>query len=203
MKEIDLTPEWYRANRKRKHAVVIRIVLLSVLVIELILGTAGVFVQKAAARQEMVELRNDFTRQTEVLQGFDKFLLQLDRLREKRALLSDVAGGAPMHRILAELSRLMPESTVLTAVRLTQQRRIGDADVIETDRSGDCELSECAGRIDITGWASSDVDVGVFMSNVAGSALFRDVNLTYSQPVVVNGRMARDFKLTCAFPQFE
>ncbi len=57
--------------------------------------------------------------------------------------------------------------------------------------------------LEITGWASSDVNVGAFMSNVAESALFRDVTLTYSRPVVVKGRAAREFKLTCVFPQFE
>ncbi len=205
MKEIDLRPDWYRTSRRRKRNVMIRVTLLGILAVELILGSVGILVQKAAARQEMVELRSGFERQTEVLQDLDGLLLQLDGLRKRRELLSDVAGGAPVHCLLAELSRLMPESTVLTEVRLAQQRRIGDANVVEKDGSEHSELSEGegAGRLEIKGWASSDVNVGVFMSNVAESALFRDVTLTYSQPVVVKGHAAREFKLTCVFPQFE
>ncbi len=148
MKEIDFRPDAYRMTRRWKRNLVIRVTLLGVLAVELILGSAATFTQNASARQEIVELLGGFERQTEALQNLDGLLLQMNGLRKKRELLSDVAGGAPVHCVLAELSQLMPESTVLNEVHFAQQRRIGDANVVKEGGSEHSEPSEseAAGR---------------------------------------------------------
>lgn len=212
MREIDFRPEKYRMSRKRKRDRVIRATLLGILAVELILGSVGTRIRTAAAREDVVKLRGEFESQAEVLRGLDDLLTDMGELRSRRQLLSDVAGGAPVHSMLAELSHMMPDATVLTEVYLTQERRIGDASAV-TD--GGLEPAATppsphskgghkrVGRLEITGWAASDINVGSFMTNMAGSALFRNVRLNYSKPVVVKGRAVREFKLTCGFPQFE
>lgn len=205
MKEIDFRPNWYCVIRRRKRNAVIRVSLLGVLAVELILGSVGIVNQKAAARQEIEGLRDDFERQMEVFKDLDKKLALLDGLHRKRELLSDVSGGAPVHGMLAELSQLMPDDVVLTEVRVNQQRRIRAARGVVEDEAEMPVPSENdgVGRFEITGWASSDVSVGALMTNMANSKLYQDVTLSYSQPVVVKRRVAREFKLTCVFPQFE
>jgi len=205
MKEIDFRPDWYCVIRGRKRAALIRIALLGVLGVELILGSVGIVTQKAAARQEIDGLRGDFERQMDVFKDFDAKLALLDRLRRKRELLLDVSGGAPVYRMLAELSHLMPDDVVLTEVRVAQHRAINAARGIAEDKGGTTEPSEHdgVGRFEITGWASSDVSVGTLLTNVANSRLFQEVALNYSQPLAAKRRVAREFKLTCVFPQFE
>jgi len=203
MKELDFRPDWYRALRRRRRTTVIRVVLLGILAAELVVGSLGVYTKKAIARQDIDGLRKDFERQVAVFKDLDEKLSLLEQLRRKHRLLSDVGGGAPTHRMLAELARAMPEDVVLTRIRLVQQRSI---DGVETGAATGPEAGQGgaeAGRVELNGWAATDVSVGTLMTNMAKSELFRDVVLSYSQPAVINRRVAREFKLTCVFPQFE
>jgi Tfp pilus assembly protein PilN len=205
MKEVDFRPDWYREGRKRKRNVVIRVTLLGVLALELFLASLGTFAQSATAQEEMAELQRSLDSQVEALRDLGELEAQLHNLRKKQELLSDVAGGAPVHCVLAELSRVMPGSVVLTEVHFAQQRRIADANMIADDEAPSPELTEWdeLGTLEITGRAPSDVKVGVLLTGMAGSDLFRDLTLSYSQPVVVRGQVAREFKLTGTVPQFE
>jgi len=205
MKEVDFRPDSYRVGRSRRRNMVIRVTLLSILAAELVLGSLGSFTQKAAARQEMIEVMDGLESQADVFQEIDGLLSELNGLRQKRELLMDVAGGAPMHRVLAALSHLMPETVVLNGVKVVQKRRIGDTSTVAAEGSKRPASAEKdgVGRLEIAGWAASDVDVGAFMSNMAESALLRNVKLSYSKPVIVKGRAARGFELICEFPQFE
>ncbi len=178
----------------------IRAALLGILAGELILGSAGTFAQRASARQEISELQDSLQDQVELLRDLDELKVHLDSLRKKSDILSDVAGGVPVHGVLAELSRVTPDSMVLTHLHLTQRRHIRD--LAASDSPGRPEDDE-GGILEITGRADSDIVVGVLMTSLADSVLFEDVKLTYSQPTEVEGRGVREFKITCSFPQFE
>jgi Tfp pilus assembly protein PilN len=204
MREVDFIPGWYRASRQRKRDLVIRAAFLGVLAVEMVLVSVGSYVQRAAARENLAELETSFKGQAEVITSLSQLVLRLEELREKRQLLSDVAGGAPVHGVLAELSRLMPEATALTRVGLVQSRRIGAAGrQQEGDAGKDAAQPDDEGTLEITGWAASDVHVGSLMTNLAESPLFSDVRLRYSKPVAVNDREVRTFQLTCELPQFD
>ncbi len=201
MKEIDFRPDRYRVRRTRKRNVVIRVTFLGVLAVVLILGSVGAYARKAIARQEMAGLQGDLESQAKVFKGIDAMLVHLDDVRDKRQLLSDVAGGAPLYRVLAELAHAMPDATALTKVHVAQKRKIGDTG----DLPGGVDATWIDGmsKLEVTGWTDLDVNVGRFMARMSESALFRNVRLGYSNPVVVEGREVREFKLTCLFPEFE
>ena len=205
MREIDFRPDSYRESRRRKRDVIIRAMLLGALVVEMILVSLGFHAQTATAREAVVELNSNLASQTEVLRDLDRLLQDLGDLGDKRRLLSDVDGGAPLYSVLAEFSRLMPEATALTEIRLSQNRRIGHASTArenDPDHVGSMKTDE-TGYLEITGWAASDVDVGNFMTNLDGSALFTDIQLRYSKPATIRDRKAQEFKLTSKFPQCE
>ncbi len=205
MREIDFRPDSYRESRRRKRNVMIRAMLLGALTLELVLVSLGFHAQTATAREAVAELNGNLASQTEVLRDLDRLLGNLGDLGDKRLLLSDVDGGAPLYSVLAELSRLMPQDTALTEIRLSQNRRIGQAIAArenEPDHVGSMKTDE-TGHVEIMGWAATDVDVGNFMTNLAGSALFTDVQLRYSKPATIRGRKAREFKLASRFPQCE
>ena len=63
--------------------------------------------------------------------------------------------------------------------------------------------TEKASELKIKGLAASDGDIGALMSRMAGSAMFANVALVYSQPVIRGGVPVREFELTGAVPQFE
>lgn len=205
MREVDFIPSWYRASRQRKRDLVIRAVFLGVLAVEMVLISVGFYAQRAAVRKNLAELEASFEGQAEVITDISQLVLRLEELRNKRQLLSDVGGGAPVHGVLAELSRLMPDATALTRVGLTQSRRIGEAGRREAGDAGKvvAQPDDDEATLEITGWAASDIHVGSLMSNLARSPLFGDVRLRYSRPVAVNDREVRAFQLTCELPQFE
>ena len=205
MKEIDFVPDWYRASRRRRRDLMVRVTCLGILAVAMIAASAGRYAQTASARKDLTHLQASFKGQADVIHGRSVLELRLEQLRDKQQLLANVAGGAALHGLLAALSHLMPDAVVLTELRVAQGRRIADA------RPPEGEASEHAappagdrdGTLEIKGRAASDVNVGSLMTNMARSRLFRDVRLRYAKPVVVNGRQARDFKLTCRLPQFE
>lgn len=205
MKEIDFRPDWYCVIRKRKRDAVIRASLLGVLAIELGVGFLAVSTRNAEAQQQLSDLRSALENQATAFESFGELVIDLSELRTKRALLSDVAGGAPVHAILAELSGLMPESLAITAMSYKQHRRIGGRVAVEGStpaKSGTMQMENDNG-LEIKGLAASDGDIGAFMSRMAASSLFTNIALTYSQPIIRGGFPARDFELTCVVPQFE
>ena len=205
MKEIDFIPDWYRANRRRRRDLAVRATCLAVLAVAMIAASAGRYAQTAAAREDLAQLQASFESQEDVIHGLSVLELRLAELGASRQLVSDVAGGAPMHGVLAELSHLMPDATTLTELRVAQGRRIADARPAahEDPDSAAPAPDDRDGTLEITGWAVSDINVGSLMSNMARSPLLHDVRLRYSKPAVVNGRQAREFRLTCRLPQFE
>ncbi|MFQ5591418.1 MAG: PilN domain-containing protein [Phycisphaerae bacterium] len=205
MREIDFRPEHYRTIRSRKRNMVIRAALLTVLAVELGLGSVGTYAQKAATRRDMDELRVDLVKQAGVLRGLDVLLVDLDELQTKRRLLSDVIGGAPVHCVLAELSRLLPDDLVLTEVHIVQRRGIRGAEAVaevDSESTAPREIDE-AGALEMLGFGASDAKVGRFMASMAGSELFSDVSLHYSKSVTLEGVTVQEFRVTGTFPQFE
>ncbi len=204
MKEVDFRPNWYCAARKRRRDAIIRAALLGVLALELSLGLLTVSSRKAEAKQQLANLRSALENQTTVFQDLDALSIDLDELQKKRAMLSDVAGGASVHSILAELSQIMTESLTLTSIKYKQRRKVGVHPMQDKrpDTPGAAEI-EVANELGINGLAVSDRDVGMLMSRLASSVLFENVTLVYSRPVIRADTPAREFKLKCVVPQFE
>lgn len=203
MSAIDFRPTWYRAQFQRKRETVIRLTILGVLAIELILGSLGTFTQKAVAHQKVATMRTALQDQNETLQHLGKLQVELTELREKQQLLLDITGGAAVHTILAELTAMLPEAAVLSELRLVQHRRVADQIPNLDAKTGGLTTEAEQGRLEITGWASSNINVGTFMANLSESVLFQNIRLLYSRPASMKGRAGREFKLTCRFPQCE
>ncbi len=205
MREIDFIPDWYCASRRRKRDLMIRGTLLGIFALALLIVSAGRYAQTAIARENLAQLQVGFESQAEMIQTLTELELRLDELRAKRRLLSDGAGGAPLHGVVAELSHLMPKAMVLTQLHIVRQRRVPDSDPLESEASADAKPAheDGDGKLLVMGWAASDVNVGSLMTNIARSPVFGDPKLCYSKPVVVNDREAREFRLTSRLPQFE
>ena len=120
MKEIDFIPDWYRANRRRRRDLAVRATCLAVLAVAMIAASAGRYAQTAAAREDLAQLQASFESQEDVIHGLSVLELRLAELGANQQLVSDVAGGVPMHGVLAELSHLMPDAVTLTALRVAQ-----------------------------------------------------------------------------------
>ena len=205
MRGVDFRPNWYCVSRNRKRNTAIRVLLLSILAAEVILGSMGTFAQRAAARQQVAELHGELQGQADVFGEIDELSSEVEGLRQEQELLSDVSGGVPAHRVLSEVSRLMPGTVVLTDLHLTKRRSIrksGSTVGVGLESTEGIDADGPSG-LEIMGWAASDVAVGTFMSNLAESAVFYDVSLSHSSPVIVRDRAARGFKLTCKLVEFE
>jgi len=205
MKEIDFIPDWYCASCRRKRDLMVRGTLLGIFALALLIVSAGRYAQAAVARENVARLQTSFDSQAQMIQTLTELELRLDELRAKRQLLADVAGGAPVHGMVAELSHLMPQAMALTQLHIARERRVPDSGPRESKASEDAKVAheDGDGELMVMGWAASDVNVGSLMTNIARSPVFGDPELRYSKPMVVNGRAAREFRLTSPLPQFE
>ncbi|MCK4659098.1 MAG: PilN domain-containing protein [Phycisphaerae bacterium] len=211
MKEIDFIPDWYIAQCRRKHSRITQVTFLAILAMTMVLVSAGRHVQVVSARENLAELQAGLASReeaVEVLTVLDELETRLDELHAKQLLLIDVAGGAPLHAVLAELSHLMPDAMVLKEVRVKQKPRLtqpasGEENAVEDSGQTSRSCDDWDGKVEIAGWAGSGKAVGNLMTNMTRSPLFHEVALRYSKPVVVDSHEAWEFKVTSRLPQFE
>ncbi|MCP4591184.1 MAG: PilN domain-containing protein [bacterium] len=205
MQEVDFIPEWYQAKRRGRRDLVLRGILLGSLVLVLAFTSVAGYARAAAAKQDLAQLESSLAGQAGVIQATSALEEQLAKLRRRRQLLSDIAGGAPLHGVLAELSRIMPEAMALTELRFVRERFVAEGQPAEPSPRKGAERAATTpgGRIELVGLAATDAEVASLMSNMLRAEVFGIVRLGYSRAVVSDGLLAREFKLFADLRQFE
>ena len=128
MKEIDFVPDWYRASQRRRSDLAVRITCLCVLAGAMVVWSVRNLAVVRAAETDLAVVRQSYRLQNEPLRQLVTLRSRLSELRDHRALLQTVRGGARASEVLAEVTRLMPEAMVLTSFSLSRERRLPPAD---------------------------------------------------------------------------
>ena len=124
--------------------------------------------------------------------------VRLDVLQERRdtfqknaALIERLDDDAPLHVVLAEITRLMTDSMQVRSIELSVEPLAGDGKT-PVDPLMDRESTAATLR----GLAKSDVDVGIFFGRLSESPIFDNAALGFSRGQGDGLDGAREFELS-------
>lgn len=199
MNPIDFTPAWYTKEQVHKA----RRRKLATCFVLLVTGMGGWFafarVQIGNAEHELADLRAELDEWNVKVRRAADVRADCMRVNARRDLYANLAGGVPMHGLVAEVSRVLPSLVVLSNLQITLEDRLSpDIGNQPADSRG-----PGASNLVMKGYAQSDVGVGQSVSRLAGSDAFRRVQLRYSRPRIVDGHPVTEFEVTGYVPKFE
>lgn len=202
MKELDLIPAWYLEARTQRRDRVIRAAYLAAVVAAMAALSVVRQAQNAAAADALVGMKRGLEHEQRTDGSLAALRARWTGLERRGRLLAEADGGAPAYAIIAELSKLMPEATILTGLDLADIRW-PDSPGTNLPAGTIAAPGPRQGRLAVRGVAASDNQVGRLMADLGHCAVFANVALKYSKPVQVEGREARSFELACGIPSFE
>lgn len=202
-KDMSFLPEDYLERRAHR-----RTNLLSVVLFVIVMGgVIGAYIMSDKQRADIAKERDEINRQ---FADAHRKLEQLQELQRKKhqmlrkaRLTGTLLERLPRSVILSQVINNMPVSMTLfdleleTKVKKTSARsrtlmdkRKNDAKSKAAPRTAEVEV-----KLMLIGVARTDVDVATFMAGVKASPLFDNVNLVFSEEVVIDEEKLRKFKV--------
>lgn len=230
MRTIDFTPPWYHRARATVSARHRAMVLCAGLAAGMVLVGGSGAAQLHWTREQLAHIRETSQQHQPLIQRIEALRTELAESQGRINRCEALAGGVPSHRILAELSRLVPAGTALTHVELKQPPRAapktahpstsGDgvtpaetADEMTADSPEDPAIDEglggeansfaSTGRLRVEGVTRTAGDVGRLVDGLSRSPICEHVKLEHSRPAAVQGRSVVEFRISCDVPHFE
>jgi Tfp pilus assembly protein PilN len=210
MKSIDFLPERIRFQRDRRRRLVRQGCLLGLCLIGLaVLG----YVRHGriqTARAELAMLNDRSANSQRQLALRRELESQQADLMIKKRIADQLGSRASALEVLAEVSRLLPGSIVLSS--LTVETMEIDAPLPsakdstnETDRASAAAAPSGKAKtrsvkrlqLTLTGLSPTDVEVANFIGQLSTSPLFENVNMGYAKNTVFRNRPAREFQVSC------
>lgn len=207
MNEINFLPNSYRARlgtrtRRVREATAVSILALGLLAFWAY-GLSGSMQLKAQALRTEDQLADALS----IEQQVKELQAQKALLTEQRRLQREVRVPIRHHEVIRVLGSLMPESTALTELVLTNQRPkpkayVAPGDAIKAKPSFKTKLEKDPKAlvdrvlIDLEGLAPDDLTVAEFIASLSGHPLISGVKLHSSRYLNLNGVAARQFRMT-------
>ncbi|MEX0776598.1 MAG: PilN domain-containing protein [Phycisphaeraceae bacterium] len=157
---------------------------------------------------------------TQINQDFEEAAKRLDQLQvlqdrksqmmQKAQVTAQLLERVPRSLILSELTNMMPMTLSLTDLQLEthikRERRPLDATALQEAKqkaveqgrgefARDMEVAVTDVELQLVGTAPTDVEVAQFMTALGQNPMFEDVNLVFSEQVVLDEAQARKFKI--------
>lgn len=205
MKELDFTPLRHRLALQRRQGRRKTARWMSLLVMSMTTFSLWRLAQLGVVRADLEGLRRDHEAQTPIVGMATVVQESLETMRNRERMRDNLAGGARLHQILAELSHRLPEGVYLDAIEIQQRDRA----VAEPPAPGSVSPPPAAPRdtphlnVRIAGLADDEARVGRMVNSLLLSPVLRDVRLGYSRPGPPSAPGAREFQVRCHLPQFE
>ena len=203
VKDLDFTPAWHRKTVQRRLARKRRTVWIVLLLASIGTWTLWKQTQLRSAQARMEALQVNFHQQSAMVTQAVSLQEAIQREQAREKLLRTAAGGIEIHQILAELSRLLPESTYLDALRIERDDRIAPPPPETLPGVAGAKTDKDRLNVTLNGGAVRSADVGRFVNELNRSPIFQDIKLNYSRPSETAGRQVREFEIQCRLPVFE
>jgi len=196
MKELDFLPRAYRnAIVRRMHTR--RNVLLTA---GLVLAMAGLHYLNAtriqSAEASLNQLQNGQCGWQSV--RAQMAALQAEKLRARRQLdlINRLEDAAPLDAAIGEIAGLLSESMAMRGlfVETVESTPEPAPAAVQPAPTGQAALPPVT-RARMTGLATNDVEVGIFLSKLSSCPLFSDVSLSFSREWRGAGRRMREFEV--------
>ncbi len=207
MKELDFLPRQFREARRRR----LLMRRNGAFMIVLVLGFAGLHVvtttRVRSAEAALESLRSGDRERSAELARLSAIESEMTTLRQDADLVDRLEDDAPMHVVLAELTRMMTKSMAIVSLSAAWAAPPGGVEggaaappgtTAAPTRKADPVFDRGAMRMELVGVAADNIDIGFFMGKLTESPLFRDVAMGYSHTVERDGRQMREFKLSFA-----
>lgn len=205
MNEINFLPESFFRQRARRR----RIAIESVVVLAAV-GVMGLWFHHArveidARQRHAAELETRGTqarRQVEQVGRLHADYIALARqLRVKR----EVALPVGHTQVLATIARLAPPTIAVTELTVQGQRPTPAAKAGAEPKAPRAQVKNAAPKppqltIDIAGLSPDDATIADLVGRLSEHALFEDVTMDYSRSTIVDGLIARRFRVTMKVP---
>ena len=214
MDKVSFLPEDYQKRRLQRRTNTTSIALFTVVMGAIVMAFAATDRQRSEVRAELAEVDEQF-------QEAAKRLEQLDELQNRKRLIvrkANVTAGlveqVPRSLILAELVNHMPaeislldlnlKTTVVKARRV--RRSVLDKAKDKKKEAGKKGSSGKSGHeppkieppdvsLHLIGIAETDVHVASYMHALGNSPMFKELNLAYSQELIIDKASMRKFRI--------
>lgn len=215
MADMSFLPEDYLERRNQRRTNIVSLTLFVVVMT----GVIGAFFVTVRERTKIYTLQkqinNEYGEAAKRLKQLDELQVKKQEMVRKARITTQLVERIPRSLILAELVNNMPGTLSLLKLEMkteeVKQARSRAATALERARKqkdkkeggvGGGEEADAGPaakatevKFDVTGVAPTDVQVAQYMTSLGQSALFKDVNLVFSEEMKVNDRIMRKFNV--------
>ena len=213
MDKVSFLPEDYQKRRLQRRTNTTSIALFTVVMGAIVMAFAATDRQRSEVRAELAEVDQQF-------QEAAKRLEQLDELQDRKKLIVRKANvtaalveQVPRSLILAELVNHMPAEISLLDLNLkttvVKKRRVRRSVLDKAKDKKKARKKKAAGEsgqelpkiqpadvsLHLIGIADTDVHVAAYMHSLGNSPMFQELNLAYSQEMIVDKARMRKFRI--------
>jgi len=204
MKNASFLPEDYVEQRAQRRANVLCLLLF----LAVMCGIAGaVFVSERDYKQAVsvqMDVNQRFEEAARRIDQLDQLQQRREEMVRKAQVTSNLVERVPRTLILSELINNMPANVSLLKLDLSTKvikARTMATTALEQQRQDQAkavaapEMDEMEVSLDVVGVAPTDLHVAQFMTSLGKGAMFRDLNLAYSEETTIEGTKLRSFRI--------
>jgi hypothetical protein len=217
MNEIDFIPQWYKAGRERKQRYIRQYTLMATL-FTLMLGWGFVInghISHVSA--EVEEIQTAFEKGRARSEQASDLKARIAEMEEKTTLLDKIQSRTPMTAILGEVSYLIGENVILSALSLQNELirdpgkkgafasaavvRVGGSQ--KDDQDDVVPVSPSHYKMVLTGIAARPADAALLIARLEQTEYFDGVFLVYSKPKKVKDKDVTEFEIRCFVADYQ
>jgi len=208
MSIVNLLPEDYGDRRAARRTNAIALVLFAVVMASILAGVSvnqrGVNVTQAV----LAHVTADYEDATKLISKLKELDQRKQNMQEKTKITSSLVERQPRSFILGTVTNAMPDTACITSYKLQIKKQAAEKPAPGTRVARNAPKAEdkFATELEISGLATTDLDVTAFMTNLQASPLVKSADMAHSKDKKVDikdirtnkkvgERVFRDFKV--------
>jgi Tfp pilus assembly protein PilN len=197
MRDLEFLPAWYPQTRQRRRL----IVLQGWLILTLVAGMGTYLAMADRNIRTDVESRATLQAQLDQtnaqLAEMDKLDVMRRQLRRQEKIVSKLGFYVYACKAIDTLDSLMPKQMSLTGVQLENEEKVDTSAVQQAKGTADAPVDRRL-KIRMQGVCPTDVDLSVFLNQLAAVPFFEQVNVSYAREKSQNNHVMREFEVSFA-----
>lgn len=203
-KDMSFLPEDYLERRSHRRTNILSVTLFIIVMGGVIAAYMMSDKARAQAAAERDQVNGQFAEAARKLEQLQELQARKKQMLRKARLTGTLLERLPRSVILSQVINNMPASMTLfdleleTKVKKTTSRSrtaLAKAKATAAAKNKLPQMQDVVVSLMLVGVARTDLDVASFMAGVKGSPLFDNVNLVFSEQVVIEDEKLRKFKV--------
>ena len=197
MRELEFLPAWYPLTWQRRRL----IILQGWLILTLVAGMGTYLAMSDRNIHTDLDSRSTLQAQLDQtnaqLAEMDKLDAMRRQLRRQEKIVSKLGFYVYACKAIDTLDSLMPKQMSLTGVQLDNEEKVDTSAVQQAKGTADAPVDRRL-KIRMQGVCPTDVDLSVFLNQLAAVPFFDQVNVTYTRQKQQNNHVMREFEVSFA-----